>query len=84
MAKHRLGEIMINWETVRTESTTNINDIVDNAGAALLNGLSDTKKAGVDLKVQCQFNLDNYKRACTKLSESENSSLISKATTYIG
>ena len=74
---------MINWETVKTESTTNINDIVDNAGAVLLDNLSDAKKALIDLKVQCQFNLDNYKRACTKLSESENSSLISKAQTFI-
>ena len=74
---------MINWETVKTESTTNINDIVDNAGAVLLNGLSDTKKAGVDLKVQCQFNLDNYKLACNNLGDDQDNDIITKAQTFI-
>ena len=74
---------MINWETVKTESTTNINDIVDNAGAVLLDGLTDTKIAGVDLKVQCQFNLDNYKLACSNLGEEENNDVVTKAVTYL-
>ena len=84
MVKHRLGDNMINWETVKTESITNINDIVNDAGAVLLNGLSDTKKAGIDLKTQCQFHLDNYKSACIRLSIAEDSSVINKANTYIG
>lgn len=75
---------MINWETIKTESITNINDIVDDSGAVLLNGLSDTKKDGVDLKAQCQFNLDNYKLSCVRLSQGLDDNLVSKATTYIG
>jgi len=75
---------MINWETVKTESITNINDIVNDAGAVLLNGLSDTKKAGIDLKVQCQFNLDNYKSACSNLGAGQDISLVNSATAYIG
>jgi hypothetical protein len=74
---------MINWKNIKTESIENINDIVDDAGAVLLDGLTETKIAGVDLQEQCQFNLDNYKLACTKLSEEEDSSLISKANTYL-
>ena len=84
MVKHRLGDNMINWETVKTESITNINDIVNDAGAVLLNGLSDTKKAGIDLKVQCQFNLDNYKSACSNLGAGQDISLVNSATAYIG
>ena len=83
MGKHRLGDNMINWETVKTESISVINDIVDSAGIVLLEGLTDTKKDGIDLKTQCQFSLDNYKLACSKLSEEEDSSLISKANTYL-
>ena len=75
---------MINWETVKAESIANINDIVDDAGVVLLDGLTETKKAGVDLQEQCQVALDNYKLACVRLSESEDSSLVSKATTHIG
>lgn len=75
---------MINWETIKTESITNINDIVDDSGAVLLNGLSDTKKDRVDLKAQCQFNLDNYKLSCVRLSQGLDDNLVSKATTYIG
>lgn len=75
---------MINWETVKTESITNINDIVDDSGVVLLDGLTDTKKAGIDLKTQCQFHLDNYRLACIRLSIAEDSSVINKANTYIG
>ena len=74
---------MINWEDVKTESISNINDIVDNAGAALLEGLSDTKIAGVNLSESCQFHLDNYKRSCKELSEEEDSSIINKAEAFI-
>lgn len=84
MVKHRLGDIMINWEDVKTQSITNINDIVDNAGVVLLDGLTETKKAGVDLQEQCKVALDNYKLACTQLSITEDSSVINKASTYIG
>jgi len=75
---------MINWETVKTESITNINDIVDNSGTELLKDLTDTKKVGVNLKGLCQFYLDNYKRACSNLSIEQDSSVVDKATTYIG
>ena len=75
---------MINWQDIKTQSITNINDIVDDSGAVLLDGLTDTKKAGVDLQEQCQINLDNYKLACTQLSIAEDSSVINKASTYIG
>jgi hypothetical protein len=75
---------MINWEDVKTQSITNINDIVDNAGVVLLDGLTETKKAGVDLQEQCKVALDNYKLACTQLSITEDSSVINKASTYIG
>ena len=75
---------MINWQDIKTQSITNINDIVDDSGAVLLDGLTDTKKAGVDLQQQCQINLDNYKLACTQLSIAEVSSVINKASTYIG
>ena len=75
---------MINWQDIKTQSITNINDIVDDSGAVLLDGLTDTKKAGVDLQQQCQINLDNYKSACTQLSIAEDSSVINKASTYIG
>ena len=75
---------MINWETVKTESITNINDIVDNSGAVLLYGLTETKKAGVDLQEQCQLALNNYKLACKNLSEEESNDIITKAQTYIG
>ena len=75
---------MINWQDIKTQSITNINDIVDDSGAVLLDGLTDTKKAGVDLQQQCQINLDNYKLACTQLSIAEDSSVINKASTYIG
>ena len=64
---------MINWETVKTESITNINDIVDSAGEALLEGLSDTKAAVVNLQDQCQVSLDNYRLACNNLTEDEDS-----------
>ena len=74
---------MINWEDVKTESISNINDIVDNAGAALLEGLSDTKIAGVNLSESCQFHLDNYKRACKELGEDEDSDVITKAEAFI-
>jgi len=74
---------MINWEDVKTESISNINDIVDNAGAALLEGLSDTKIAGVNLSESCQFHLDNYKRSCKELTEEEDSSIINKAEAFI-
>ena len=84
MVKYRLGEIMINWEDTKTQSIANINDIVDNSGAVYLDGLTDTKKAGVDLKTQCQFNLDNYIMACNNLSIEQDSSVVNKATTYIG
>ncbi len=84
MAKHRLGDNMINWETVKAKSITNINDIVDDSGVVLLDGLTDTKIAGVDLQEQCQINLDNYRLACTQLSIAEDSSVINKASTYIG
>ena len=74
---------MINWTNIKTESIANINDIVDNAGAVLLEGLTETKRDGVDLQEQCQFNLDNYKLACSKLEENEDSELVRKAETII-
>ena len=74
---------MTNWEDVKTQSIANINDIVDNSGAVLLDGLTDTKKAGVDLKAQCQFNLDNYKLACSNLGDDQDSDIITKAQTFI-
>jgi enamine deaminase RidA (YjgF/YER057c/UK114 family) len=74
---------MINWENIKTESISNINDIVDNAGAALLDGLTETKIAGVDLQEQCQVALDNYKRACKELTEEESNDIVTKAQTFI-
>ena len=74
---------MINWENIKTESISNINDIVDNAGAALLDGLTETKIAGVDLQEQCQVALDNYKLACKNLSEEESNDIVTKAQTFI-
>lgn len=74
---------MTNWEDIKTESIANINDIVDNAGAVLLDGLTETKIAGVDLKVQCQFNLDNYKLACSNLGDDQDNDIITKAQTFI-
>ena len=83
MGKHRLGDNMINWETVKIESITAINDIVDSAGIVLLEGLTDTKKDGIDLKTLCQFSLDNYKLACSNLGVGEDISLVNTATAYI-
>ena len=83
MVKYRLGDIMINWEEVKTKSTANIDDIVDNDAVVLLDGLTETKKASVDLKEQCQFNLDNYKLACNNLGEGMNSYMVTKAQTFI-
>lgn len=74
---------MINWENVKTESIANINDIVDNAGAVLLNGLTETKLASVDLQELCQSYLDNYKLACKNLSEDEDTDLVTKANNFI-
>lgn len=74
---------MINWKNVKTESISRINDIVDNAGVVLLDGLTETKIASVDLQEQCQSNLDNYKRACKELGEEEESSIINKAEAFI-
>ena len=74
---------MINWEDIKTQSIANINDIVDDAGAVLLDGLTETKIAGVDLQEQCQFNLDNYKSACSNLGDDQDSNLITKAQTFI-
>ena len=74
---------MINWTNIKAESIANINDIVDNAGTVLLDGLTETKRDGVDLQEQCQFNLDNYKLACKNLDENENDDLVTKATTFI-
>lgn len=74
---------MINWENVKTESIANINDIVDDAGAVLLDGLTETKIAGVDLQEQCQFNLDNYKLACSNLGDDQDNDVITKAQTFI-
>ena len=74
---------MINWEDIKTQSIANINDIVDDAGAVLLDGLTETKIAGVDLQEQCQFNLDNYKLACKNLSEDEDTDLVTKANNFI-
>jgi hypothetical protein len=74
---------MINWEDIKTESIANINDIVDNAGAVLLEGLTETKSSTVDLHSQCQFNLDNYQLACSELDEEENNNVITKALTYL-
>jgi len=74
---------MINWENIKTESIANINDIVDNAGAALLDGLTETKSSAVDLQEQCQFNLDNYKLACNNLGDDLDNDIITKAQTFI-
>lgn len=74
---------MINWEDIKTQSITNINDIVDDAGAVLLNELTETKIAGVDLQEQCKFNLANYKLACSNLDDDEDASIITKAQTFI-
>jgi len=74
---------MINWEDIKTESISNINDIVDNAGVVLLDGLTETKIAGVDLQEQCQVALDNYKLACKNLSEEEDNNIVTKAQTFI-
>lgn len=74
---------MINWENVKTESIANINDIVDNAGAVLLNGLTETKLASVDLQKTCQSNLDNYNYACNHLGEDQDDDIITKAQTFI-
>jgi hypothetical protein len=74
---------MINWENIKTESIENINDIVDNAGVVLLEGLTETKVAGVDLQEQCQFNLDNYKLACNNLGDDPDNDIITKAQTFI-
>tara|TARA_A100001015_G_scaffold308292_1_gene405685 strand:- start:42 stop:275 length:234 start_codon:yes stop_codon:yes gene_type:complete len=74
---------MINWEDIKTQTIANINDIVDNAGAVLLNGLTETKSAAVDLKVQCQVNLNDYQLACSELGEEENNDVVTKALTYL-
>ena len=74
---------MINWEDVKTKSIANINDIIDNEGAVLLNELTETKKASVDLKKQCQFNLDNYIMACNNLGEEKDDNIVTKAQTFI-
>ena len=74
---------MINWENVKTKSVLNINDIVDDAGAVLLDGLTETKIAGVNLQEQCQFNLDNYKLACSNLGDDQDNDVITKAQTFI-
>ncbi len=74
---------MINWENVKTQSIENINDIVDDAGTVLLDGLTETKKATVDLQEQCQVNLTNYKMACEKTSTTVDSALVTKAETFI-
>lgn len=74
---------MINWTNIKAESIANINDIVDNAGAVLLKDLTETKRDGVDLQEQCQFNLDNYKLACSKLENDEDNNLVTKATSFI-
>ena len=74
---------MTNWEDIKTESIASINDIVDDAGAVLLDQLTETKIAGVDLQEQCQFNLDNYKLACSELGEEENNDVVTKASTYL-
>lgn len=73
----------MNWELVKEESISTINDIVDDAGAVLLDELTETKVAGVNLQEQCQFYLDNYKRACKELEEEEDSALVSKAEIFI-
>ena len=74
---------MINWENIKTESIENINIIVDDAGVVLLEGLTETKIAGVDLQEQCQFNLDNYKLACNNLGHDQDNDIITKAQTFI-
>jgi len=74
---------MINWKDVKTKSIANINDIIDNEGAVLLNGLTETKKSSVDLKEQCQFNLDNYIMACNNLDEEKDDNIVTKAQTFI-
>jgi len=83
MVKYRLGDIMINWENIKTESIANINIIVDDAGVVLLEGLTETKVVGVDLQEQCQFNLDNYKSACNNLGDDHDNDIITKAQTFI-
>jgi len=83
MVKYRLGDIMINWENIKTESIANINIIVDDAGVVLLEGLTETKVVGVDLQEQCQFNLDNYKLACNNLGDDHDNDIITKAQTFI-
>jgi hypothetical protein len=74
---------MINWENIKTESIENINIIVDDAGVVLLEELTETKIAGVDLQEQCQFNLDNYKLACNNLGDDQDNDIITKAQTFI-
>ena len=74
---------MINWEDVKTQCIANIDDIVDNAGAALLDGLTETKIAGVDLHDQCQINLNDYQLACSELDEEEDNDIVTKAQTFI-
>jgi enamine deaminase RidA (YjgF/YER057c/UK114 family) len=74
---------MINWEDIKTQSIANIDDIVDNAGAVLLDGLTEAKIAGVDLQEQCQVNLDNYKLACSNLGDDQDNDVITKAQTFI-
>ena len=74
---------MINWENIKTESISNINDIVDNAGVVLLDELTETKIAGVNLQEQCKADLDNYKLACKNLGDDYDNDIITKAQTFI-
>ena len=74
---------MINWEDVKTQCIANIDDIVDNAGTVLLDGLTETKIAGVDLQDQCQINLNDYQLACSELDEEVNNDIVTKAQTFI-
>lgn len=90
MGKYRLGGIMINWNNVRTEGISAINEIVDNGASStstIIVGSGNRDMSDItndNWKELCQSYLTNYKMACEKTSTTVDSTLVTKAETFIG
>ena len=74
---------MTNWENVKTESIANINDIALVSQLKLFLFLLVHLIKLLHHYQQCQFNLDNYKLACSNLGDDQDSDIVTKAQTFI-
>lgn len=80
---------MIDWNIVKQEAITAINEIIDNGPSStseILRGVADIDLSTItpeNWRSMCQFYLDNYKLACTRLEETPDTALVLKAENFI-